>query len=280
MSGKRLGSFRSGDRSEYLALFALSRLAFVSPIPRQEDFGVPDFLCVLGKEDGGLVFAQNAFYVQVKSSAQDLVFEGAAFTWIANHMDLPLIVCVVGKTRGKLRLYSTWNIWRALFEPEENVSRLVLRFDTPLPLQAPTFSLDSVADVPVGQPIIDVTIDEVEQGGAPFFAVLERWIEIDKQNIASRAIGRIFVRGFWNWEPNKLPLEESRRTVYFFDSQGAWKRAEEAVAPILTAIAHNYRHNQMKAPLEALRPMLCQLRPYLDKHGLGFAEGTLDVQED
>ena len=64
MSGKRLGDFRSGDRSEYLALFALSRLAFVSPIPRQEDFGVPDFLCVLGKEDRGLVFAQNAFYVQ------------------------------------------------------------------------------------------------------------------------------------------------------------------------------------------------------------------------
>jgi hypothetical protein len=43
MSGLRLGSFRSGDRSEYLAAYALSRVAFVNQIPRQEDFGIVDF---------------------------------------------------------------------------------------------------------------------------------------------------------------------------------------------------------------------------------------------
>jgi hypothetical protein len=73
MSGKRLGSFRSGDRSEYLAGYALSRIAFVNPFPRQEDFGVADFLCVLSKQEERLVFPESAFYVQVKSDANDLL---------------------------------------------------------------------------------------------------------------------------------------------------------------------------------------------------------------
>ena len=51
MGGKRLGSFREGDRSECLAMFGLSRFAFVYPVPRQEDFGVVDFLCVLNLGD-------------------------------------------------------------------------------------------------------------------------------------------------------------------------------------------------------------------------------------
>ena len=55
MGGKRLGAFRSGDRSEYLATFALSRVAFVNPFPRQEDFGIADFLCVLTRQEGRLV---------------------------------------------------------------------------------------------------------------------------------------------------------------------------------------------------------------------------------
>ncbi|MEE8113195.1 MAG: hypothetical protein V3T23_02460 [Nitrososphaerales archaeon] len=68
MGGKRLISFRSGDRSEYLAEYALSRIAFVNAFPRQEDFGVADFLCVLTKEDNRLVFPESAFYVQIKSN--------------------------------------------------------------------------------------------------------------------------------------------------------------------------------------------------------------------
>ena len=71
MSGKRLGSFRSGGRSEYLAVFGLSRFAYVIPAPRQEDFGVYDFLCVLVREEvrnaHTLLYPEDAFYVQVKS---------------------------------------------------------------------------------------------------------------------------------------------------------------------------------------------------------------------
>lgn len=45
MGGKRLISFRAGDRSEYLAAYALSRIAFVNTFPRQEDFGVRFPMC-------------------------------------------------------------------------------------------------------------------------------------------------------------------------------------------------------------------------------------------
>ncbi len=73
--GTRLGSFRSGDRSEYMALYFLSRIAFVSQIPHQEDFGVADFLCCLGKEEDDKVYAENGFFVQVKSNKKPIEFK-------------------------------------------------------------------------------------------------------------------------------------------------------------------------------------------------------------
>ncbi|NVM57633.1 MAG: hypothetical protein HWN51_05890 [Desulfobacterales bacterium] len=106
MGGKRLGSFRAGDRSEYLAAYSLSRFAFVNMVPRQEDFGVVDFLCVLTKEEQRCVYPESAFYVQVKSTEDDVPFTEDAVRWISDHMDHPLFVCVVDKNANHLKIYS------------------------------------------------------------------------------------------------------------------------------------------------------------------------------
>ena len=125
MSGKRLGSFRSGDRSEYLAGYALSRIAFVNSFPRQEDFGVADFLCVLSKQEERLVFPESAFYVQVKSDAVDLILDSDALRWISEYMDHPLLICVVDKKTGRIKMYSCWPIWRVMF-PSLQAERVIV----------------------------------------------------------------------------------------------------------------------------------------------------------
>lgn len=38
-TGTRFHNFREGDRSEYLAVYLLSRLGLVTQVPRQEDIG-------------------------------------------------------------------------------------------------------------------------------------------------------------------------------------------------------------------------------------------------
>jgi hypothetical protein len=132
MSGKRLGNYRSGDRSEYLSVFGLSRVGFVIPAPRQEDFGVLDLLCILARPKGKLVFPESAFFVQVKSSSQDIHLDSDAVRWISLHMDHPLFICVCDKKALTLSIYSTARIWFALFL-RTSPKTIVLKLDSDYP---------------------------------------------------------------------------------------------------------------------------------------------------
>jgi len=88
IGGNRLFSFRSGDRSEHMAIYALSRIAYVTPVPRQEDFGVVDFKCVLAKHEGIHVVPKAAFNVQVKSDEDDVLLTNKNVRWISTNMDI------------------------------------------------------------------------------------------------------------------------------------------------------------------------------------------------
>ena len=74
MSGKRLSNFREGDLSEYLAQYLLSRFCYINTFPRQEDFGVVDILCILGKKESNYVYPELGFYVQVKSTEDEIKY--------------------------------------------------------------------------------------------------------------------------------------------------------------------------------------------------------------
>lgn len=68
--------FYQGNRSEYLAIPALSKLGFVIPIPRQEDqFGV-DFIVHLARlEANEFVPLGKCFGIQIKSSTEPLILD-------------------------------------------------------------------------------------------------------------------------------------------------------------------------------------------------------------
>lgn len=66
MVGRRSSGLHEGDRSEYLATFMLSSVAAVTPIPRQEDYGL-DLICSLTRREANSLFVEQGFGVQVKS---------------------------------------------------------------------------------------------------------------------------------------------------------------------------------------------------------------------
>ena len=62
-SGRRFAAFHEGDRSEYLATFVLSSFAAVSPVPRQEYYGL-DLICSLTRrEEDGSLYVEQGFGV-------------------------------------------------------------------------------------------------------------------------------------------------------------------------------------------------------------------------
>ena len=278
MSGRRLGTFRSGDRSEYLATYALSRIAFVDPFPRQEDFGVVDSLCVLGREEPPNVYPESAFYVQVKSSTKPIEFAGSAVQWLTHHMDHPLFVCVVDKEQSSVSLYSCSQVWNAIFPFREDPQAMTIRFDgEPGIRRDPSDS--ARVEVNVGPPIIQQTVIEIENNSSTAYSVLKDWITMDSANIARRKVGRIAVTTFSKWTPNVPPFADTScqlTTTYFFGPH--FGLAERDLAPILTALAHNYRHAKQTSKLTTLCTFLSEIREYLDEHGRDFADGKLKVE--
>lgn len=278
MSKPRLGSFRSGDRSEYLAAFGLSRFAYVHPAPRQEDFGVIDFFCVLIREDERKrLFPEGAFYVQVKSgAAHEITFDGDSLRWISHHMDHPLFLCFVDKEQQQLSLYSTSRMWPALFN-RPNANSITFIPDSHGPSGHMEWSSDTpdrvAAQIHLGPPLLRQSLAELETNHALAHEVLAPWLRADSANIARRRVGRIATRCLEGWQTNQ-PLGDpsagyAAYTSYFIGPN--YSDAERDLVPMLTALAHNYRHHQMTDKAAALGSYLRTLEPFLDDHGRDLA---------
>lgn len=251
MGGHRLISYRSGDRSEYLANYALSRIAFVNPVPHQEDFGVVDYLCVLTRAEKKFVYPESSFYVQVKSNRKPIDFDLNTLSWISNYMDHPLILCVVDKKKQQIKMYSCWPIWRLMF-PCLRAKRLVVRLGGSLPISKPKeLAGEQSWELYLGPPIIDKSLDAIEADPDSCYAVLKDWLHLDAQNIARRRIGRIAVVGIKEWETNR-PISEISRIKKLYFAGGDCRATEMELLPILEALAHSYKYDHELNKLEAL----------------------------
>jgi hypothetical protein len=69
-------NLHESSRSEYLALAALAKFGTAVPVPRQEDVGL-DLHCALNETIGHRSWAKQRFGVQVKSTDDPWLFEGA-----------------------------------------------------------------------------------------------------------------------------------------------------------------------------------------------------------
>lgn len=129
----------------------------------------------------------------------------------------------------------------------------------------------------LGPPILDKSLDEIDSDPDFCHGLLKEWLYLDAQNIARRRVGRIAIAGAASWETNKR-LSEYRQVKTLYFPGGEYRLAEKALAPILTALAHNYRHDKQKAKLEALCQFLAEIEEHLDDHGREFAQGKLRVE--
>lgn len=278
--GARLGSYRSGDRSEYLAAYVLSRVAYVNSIPRQEDFGVVDYFCVLARTKSKYVYPEGAFYVQVKSDAKPYTLSDVAFNWLTEHMEHPLFICVVDKEQSRISFYSCIHLWHAVFGFWAERRSIKIKFGgVPGEESNDQHHGRHRYTINLGRPILRRTIQEIESDPETAYLVLRDWITLDAANIARRRMGRVAVTIPVTWEPNVAPFAHSAcdvRTHYFFGRD--YYLVERELAPILTALAHNYLNARKDAELTALCGFLDKIRKFLDPHGLEFADGKLTVE--
>ena len=268
MSGKRLYDFRSGDRSEYMAVFGLSRIAFVTPVPRQEDFGVVDLRCVLAREEGGNCYPTSAFNMQVKSNKDGLSFDKGQVSWISTNMDCPLFLCISDKGATNLTIYSCSRLWLALFF-RMSPSRIKLRLNDHGPVgmhyiqkQSAPQDTEGEFEVFLGPPILDIDVNDLERNPSMAFDVLNAWIKLDIGNIARMRLGRCAVYSFREWEPNVVPAEPIEK-VYYHRPPHAHD-LDKDIVPLLISLGLSYKRFGNENELTAVCEMLKALDPLLD----------------
>lgn len=258
--------FRQGDRSEYLALYILSALGIVVPVPRQEDIGA-DFYCSLADLKGNRLTFRMPYLVQAKSrSAREISYGGVSEkdTWKKEEIDwlfsqeLPLLIGVVDKKHLTLDLYSTSNIWAAWYA-QRNCGQVVLfpdRVDNHQQVAAPSRKPPATSwpaeigdgyvwEVPLGPPVVSISIDDIEDETClvKIRSVLSQALDLDQTNITYRRLNAPYSRWLHRFTTNEINASQLLGVFYAWNATpGAHTPNQlQALAPILLALANNYK---------------------------------------
>lgn len=115
MVGAVAANFHTGSRSEILADYLFSSWGTVSPVRRQDDYGV-DLYCTLTEREGARARVQDYYAVQVKSDLSPWQFvDSGAIEWLVEH-PVPLFLACVDKPGGILSIYhvmARFAVWAA-----------------------------------------------------------------------------------------------------------------------------------------------------------------------
>jgi hypothetical protein len=178
--GTYAANFHEGSRSEILADYLFSAWGTVTPVRRQDDYGL-DLYCTLMERLGQRALVRDYFVVQVKSDTAAWVFTSEeSVRWLVEY-PMPLFLACVDKGEGVVRVYHLvprFFLWalgklpdRLELKPEETVDGSFNDWGN-----GETFSLSA--------PIIQVTLEDLisdDRMGA-LRQVFAYWVRLDREN--------------------------------------------------------------------------------------------------
>jgi hypothetical protein len=126
MPGRRGKNLRSGDLAEELGILLLKGIAAVAEVPRPEDVGYDGVATLLREDGSGFLYAEDSFYVQIKSaSIESVPYEEHETEWLMN-LKLPLFIGSVSSKDAKISLYTTFRLSQIALEMELAYRKLTL----------------------------------------------------------------------------------------------------------------------------------------------------------
>ncbi len=192
----------TGSRSEILADYLFSGWGTVTPVRRQDDYGV-DLQCTLTEAIGQRAVVTDYYSVQVKSGDGPWVFESADdIRWLFEY-PTPLFLACVDKTGGTLAIYHTMSRFLAGMWPPPKRLKL-----TPTGLDdGQSVGWTDGTDFSLSAPILRVSLgDFVEERKLENLrGVLKYWVTLDTFNCDLRRIGLLRFRMPHRYRVNEVP---------------------------------------------------------------------------
>jgi hypothetical protein len=207
VAGKRDANFRSGDLGETEALQLLRAVAFVAPVPREEDHGI-DALVTIFREEGRSLHAENSFFCQVKTqSVKSIVYEADELKWLSG-LRLPIFYVRPIRGESTIEIFSPHSAYVALIESEYDAIELSFEDeneDQPCLTNKRRF-------VSISPPILRVTAEDMANPDLrkSVYVILKAHIAVESLNREMRLARSFF---FLKWRTNKQPHVVGRVTV-------------------------------------------------------------------
>lgn len=234
-------NFHEASRSEILADFLLSGWGTVTPVRRQDDFGV-DLYCTLNKPVGRRSIVTEYFSVQVKSNDKPWKFETAAeIQWLFDH-PTPLFLACVDRTKTVLSIYHTIPRFLAIFYDKPKRLRLTPCSDNE---GQPAQWIDG-EEFPLSAPIIRVSLEELSNAKRleALRLVLQYWVATDAYNGALRRMNVLRFRMPDKYRVNEVPttaglVEQGRIRL----TGPQMVRAIGTLVEVLDCVGHQLHHD-------------------------------------
>lgn len=180
--------FYQGNRSEYLAIPALSKLGFTIPIPRQEDqFGVDFIVHLAYMKERTVVPSGRSFGIQIKSRMDPIVFHKQEDRDSLFNSNMPFFIGVVNRESLSLTIYSTLARLRLFWMKGLNFEFEIAFKETNVAREPPDYKSKQVY---TGKPIVKIGLVEPSTSNERLDEfqnlqlTMEDWIKLENENLS------------------------------------------------------------------------------------------------
>jgi hypothetical protein len=207
MAGAIAGNLHEGSRSEILADYLFSRWGAVTPVRRQDDYGI-DLYCTLTDRVGRREWVEEYFTVQIKSTERPWNFSNLqSVRWLIKY-PTPLFLCTVSKKKLRVRIYNV--------SPRFLVSAFRDHLPESLELtlgkgrKGELVQWENGSRFSLSAPIIEVYIDDMVDDARlqTLRDVFAYWVRIDRENCDRVRQGLPMLRMPASWEVNETPKDK------------------------------------------------------------------------
>ena len=255
MPGGQWPTFRSGADAERLAEYLLGRIAFVTAVPRKEDVG-HDLFASLIEETQKFLKPRGFFAMQVKANKKKIVYEEKhEVEWIVSQHN-PFFIGVADIKSHRLEVYSTWIRLKAfLFKTPPKV---VLHPREPAAgVEVVDYARDeSKVDIYLGKPVISISAGDLAdtERVQSRREILQRWVELDNENIVRVASKMYWVLGPTEYETNQpIPERDSLQPFFFWNVENLNSCAENYVKSSIALVKVLQKAEEMGRNTAALQ---------------------------
>lgn len=266
---QKLGkNLRSGHIAEDIGILFLRSFCSVAKIRQEDDYGT-DAVATLLRSEKGMLYAENSFFVQIKSSRINRIeYADSEIDWILNQ-DLPFFICSVDKVNQTIALYTTNPIYNLLVDMDVNKVELILS-ESPKNEHNRFEKKDDRTLIYIGPPVIFIKESDsrTDEFSYRAYKLMSEWVTKEYNLMTLRRLG---ITKFAKWTTWNTPDYYGTMNV---GSNDNITRDLEAIKPLLEYLSLHISFSEIGNKYEESLAFLI-LKKWFEKNSL-----ELDINEE